>query len=80
MLVPHVTTLLLPVPSVSPTAVFFGTASVTGGMFSGTKFSSMVAEQAKPKKKVKGQADPPHLLSAWFSVVTTLPCALYADS
>lgn len=34
---PNVTPLLLPIPSVSPTAVLFGTASVSGGMFPETK-------------------------------------------
>lgn len=35
--VPNMTPLLLPIPSVSPTAVLFGTASVSGGMFPETK-------------------------------------------
>lgn len=34
---PNVTPLLLPIPSVGPTAVLFGTASVSGGMFPETK-------------------------------------------
>ena len=37
VVVPNVTPLLLPIPSISPTAVLFGTASVSGGMFSETK-------------------------------------------
>jgi hypothetical protein len=35
--VPNVTPHLLPIPSFGPTAVLFGTASVSGGMFSDTK-------------------------------------------
>lgn len=37
VVVPNVTPLLLLILSASPTAVFFGTASVSGGMFPKTK-------------------------------------------
>jgi hypothetical protein len=37
VVVPNVTPHLLPIPSFGPTAVLFGTASVSGGMFPKTK-------------------------------------------
>jgi hypothetical protein len=71
VIVPNMTPLFLPIPSVGPTAVLFGTTSVSDGMFSEAKLSTVVAKWA-------GKSNLLHLISVRLLIVTTLPCAPYA--